>query len=45
MVRKLRGDIPVLDCGHTDDHTAFSNDRIVAAIVTILLIPQSLGMA
>lgn len=45
MIDRLRKFIPVLDWGRTYNGAAFSNDLVAAAIVTIMLIPQSLAYA
>ncbi|MEO1191152.1 MAG: sulfate permease [Pseudomonadota bacterium] len=45
MLRHLRRYLPILNWGRSYDRRALSNDLIAAAIVTIMLIPQSLAYA
>lgn len=45
MPLHFRRYMPELDWGRTYDRMAFSNDLIPAAIVPIILIPQSLAYA
>ncbi len=45
MLTPLRRFVPILDWGRQYDRKALSNDMIAAAIVTIMLIPQSLAYA
>jgi len=41
----VKGYLPILDWGATYTSKTFANDMIVALIVTMMLIPQSLAYA